>query len=120
VDGVHLTKIEQLSKERLAPPFSVPVALIIVIIPALLEGDAALVGVPVEGISGGAVSGRALDHLIEFPAIQPDAATLGAIIDFDALALGLVQVDVTGGTLHGCIPFSEAPCRGPDDVGPPG
>jgi hypothetical protein len=108
-DSLRLIKIEQLAKERLAPPFSVPEVLIVVIIPALLKGDAALVGVPVQGISGGAASGRALDQLVEFPAIQPDAATLGAIVDFNTLALGHVQVDVTGWTLYGCIPFSQAP-----------
>jgi hypothetical protein len=71
---MRLIKIEQLSKERLAPPSSVPVVLILVIIPARLKRGAALVRVPVEGISGGAVSdgavsGRALNHLVEFPAI---------------------------------------------------
>lgn len=48
-----LINIEQLLKGRLAPPSSVPVALILVIIPALLQGDAALIRVPVEGISSG-------------------------------------------------------------------
>jgi hypothetical protein len=49
---VRLAKIEQLSEKRLAPPFAVPMALIIIIviiIPALLEGEAAFVGALVGG-----------------------------------------------------------------------
>jgi hypothetical protein len=118
---VRLAKIEQLSEKRLAPPFAVPMALIIIvviIIPALLEGDAAFVGALVGGSSTGTFSARAFDDLIEFAAIQPNAATLGAIIDFDTLALGYMQVDLAGWTFHGCMLFSGAPCRAPENVGP--
>jgi hypothetical protein len=48
-----LINIEQLLKERLAPPSAVPAALILVIIPALLQGDVALIRVTVEGVSSG-------------------------------------------------------------------
>jgi hypothetical protein len=107
MDGVHLPKIEQLLQERFAPPSSIPVALILVIIPALLKGDATLIRGPVDGSRGRAVRTRALEEFVELSPIQPDAATVGAIVDFDALALGHVQVDLTDWALHRCIPFAE-------------
>jgi hypothetical protein len=118
MDGVRLPTIEYLIQERCAPPSSVPVALILVIIPALLNGGATLVRVPVGGSRGGAVRTRASGVFIEFPPIEPDAATLGAKVDFDALGLGHGQVDLTGWTLHRCLPSSEALGRGPDHIRP--
>jgi hypothetical protein len=67
-----------------------------------------------------AIRARALDVFVEFPAIKPDTTTLEAIVDFEALGLGHVRVDLTGGTRHRCMLSTEALGRGPDHIGPPG
>jgi hypothetical protein len=38
-----------------------------------------------------------LDQSVEFTAVQPDATTIRAVIDFDALAVGHGQVHVLAG-----------------------
>src|SRR5690348_1743868 len=46
-----------------------------------------------------------LDQSVEFTAVQPDATTIRAVIDFDALAIGHGQVHVlAGGAQHGSGP----------------
>jgi len=39
----------------------------------------------------------ALDDFVQLTAIQPDAPTLGTIVDLDALALAHDQIDFAGG-----------------------
>jgi hypothetical protein len=43
---------------------------------------------------------RALDDLVKLTAIKPHAATLRAIVDLDAQAVGHDKIDGTHGTLH--------------------
>lgn len=40
---------------------------------------------------------RSLDQLVEFAAVQPDAATLRAVVDLDALAIAHHECDVGAG-----------------------
>jgi hypothetical protein len=65
-DSRRLIPIEQLTQERLASMAAVPVVLLIVLIPAMRTGGAALVRglARVEGLSR-----RALDDLVEFPTV---------------------------------------------------
>jgi hypothetical protein len=48
------------------------------------------------------VRGRhpAFDELVEFASIQPDAATLRAVINFHALPVGDAQFNITSRTIH--------------------
>jgi hypothetical protein len=49
--------------------------------------------------------GSTLDNLVEFPPVEPDAATFRAVIDLDPLAFGHDKADVcTDGTVH-VFPF---------------
>jgi hypothetical protein len=43
---------------------------------------------------------RAFDNLVELAAVEPDAAALGAIIDFDPPAVSEEEVGGAVGTLH--------------------
>jgi hypothetical protein len=68
---------------------------------------------------------RSLDDLVQFAAIQPDAAAFGAVIDLDPLALGHDQVRVVDGAFlgpflsmsgFGCrVDLSRGHCVGSDD-----
>src|SRR5687768_11391849 len=42
----------------------------------------------------------ALDDLVEFAAVEPDASALGAVVDLDALSVGHDQGEVATGTIH--------------------
>ena len=54
-----------------------------------------------DGLSGG----RTLDNLVKFPSVKPDTAALGAVIDFNSLAIGHNQVDGwADGTFHDAVP----------------
>jgi hypothetical protein len=46
----------------------------------------------------------ALDDLVELSAVEPDAAALGAIVDFDALPVGQQQPDLAHWAEHAGIP----------------
>ena len=55
---------------------------------------------PVVIFSFGGSHRRAFDDLVELTAIQPDATTLGAVVDFNPLPFGHFQIDVAYGTLQ--------------------
>src|SRR5919109_3146504 len=97
-----LIEIEQLPQERSAPTSFKYIALVLFVIPASAEGLIPLIGffaLP-RGHRGEALRARALDDFVEFAAVQPDAATLRAIIDFYALPVCHLQLDLTRRTLH--------------------
>jgi hypothetical protein len=58
----------------------------------------------------------ALDDLVEFAAIEPDAAAGGALVDFDAVTFAHHEVDIVDGAFHGASPFCFC---GVGDIGGP-
>jgi hypothetical protein len=54
--------------------------------------------------SRGTFGDRLPYYFIQFPPVQPDAAALGTIIDFDPLSFGQVQGNFTHRTVHGLPP----------------
>ena len=52
----------------------------------------------------------ALDDLVELASIEPNAATLGTIVDFDALAFAHHKVDAASGAgepAHWCVVYHD-------------
>jgi hypothetical protein len=49
--------------------------------------------------TGGSLAGTR-DDLVEFSAVEPDAATLGTVINFDRVAVSDLEVNGTHWTLH--------------------
>ncbi len=68
---------------------AVTIIIIVVVVPAAFVLVKRLVG--------------ALNDLIKLAAIEPYAATLGAVINFDALAIGDGQEYVAFWTIHGVV-----------------
>ena len=79
-----MESIKQFTEPRL-PPF-VAVLGVIVMVTALLPEVAVLLDSGVNGCCGrGRHDYGAFDDLVEFAPVQPDAATLGAVVNFHAL-----------------------------------
>jgi hypothetical protein len=54
---------------------------------------------------GAFVGGIAFDDLVEFAAVEPDAATLRTIVDLDSLTVGKQEVHATRGAKQPrCLP----------------
>jgi hypothetical protein len=82
------------------------VAIIIIVIPVvailgrttgLRDRGAAVVG-----------SGRAFNDLVKLPSIQPDATTLGTIVNFNTLSIRNLEFRTANGTFHGVGSFQRA------------
>lgn len=67
---------------------------------------------------GGDVGGGALQDLVQFAAIEPDAAALRAIIDLDPLALAHHEGDGAMGAGHGWGGQGTLPSNWCFDAGP--
>ena len=50
-------------------------------------------------------SGRALDDLVKLTPVQPHAATLGAVIDFNSLPFCNLKIYITYWTFHAVYPL---------------
>src|ERR1044072_2111610 len=88
-----VAKFEHLREERLAPALLAaernPVVVIVVVVAgAARDGSRARGG------------GVAFDELVEFTAVEPDAAALRAVVDLDALAVGHGQGGAVNGAVH--------------------
>ena len=83
---IHNSSVEQFVQEA---PATTLMASLVAVLPALIA-MAAIVRYSEANAAQrprAVVSGAALDDLVEFAAIEPDPATLRAIVDLDALAL---------------------------------
>lgn len=89
---IHNSSVEQFAQEALATTL---MASLVAVLPALIA-MAAIVRYSEANAAQrprAVVSGAALDDLVEFAAIEPDPATLRAIVDLDALALAHDEID---------------------------
>lgn len=85
---IHSGSVEQIAQEALAPPLVA--ALVAMFVAMIFMAAAMLVEHPEASASGRAgsfIADAALYDLVEFAAIEPDAATLRTSVDFNALAL---------------------------------
>ena len=99
----HGLSVEQFAKEALA---ATTMATLVAMLPSMIAMAATVIEHACAPSAGPLVASRArydiahiaLDDLIEFAPVEPDPATLRAIVDLDALALTHDQVDPAGGT----------------------
>ena len=89
-------EIEQVVEHRL---FLMALVRVIAILIRAVRIPAAVIIIVITSLAFGRLVG-ALDDLVQFAAIKPDAPALRTIIDFNALAVGNDQDDITLWTFH--------------------
>lgn len=89
-------EIEQVVEHRL---FLMALVRVIAILIRAVRIPAAVIIIVITSLAFGRLVG-AVDDLIQFAAVEPDAPALRTIIDFNALAVGNYQDDITLWTFH--------------------
>jgi hypothetical protein len=94
---IHSSSVEQFAQKALAATVLAP---LVTVLPAMVA-IAAIVEHPDTTDARRTrlvVAGAALDDLVEFATIEPNAATLWAIVDLNALSLAHDEISSAGGT----------------------
>lgn len=95
---IHSISVEQVAQEALATTMMAA----LVAMPPVMIGTAALIIEHAEPfaarLAGRLINGTALDDLVEFATIEPNAATLWAIVDLYALPFAHDEISSAGGT----------------------
>jgi hypothetical protein len=90
---IHSSSVEQFAQEALAATLMAP---LVAVLPAMIA-MATIVehpGATAARRRRDVAAGAALDDLVEFAAIEPDPATLRAIVNLDALALAHDEINL--------------------------
>lgn len=93
---IHSRSVEQFAQKALAAALMAPLVAVLSVMIAM----AAIVGYSETNAAqrpSAVITGAALNDLIEFAAIEPDAATLRTIVDLNALPLAHDKIDATRG-----------------------
>lgn len=99
---IHSSSVEQFAQEALAATLMAP---LVAVLPAMIA-MATIVehpGATAARRRRDVAAGAALDDLVEFAAIEPDASALRAVINLDALSVAHDQCDATNWAIHSSV-----------------